>query len=302
VTEDNSAKVPRWFAASSFPGPLDAPPPSVIVDVEFGARSRPSPVRSVANEHYLVVRTIRHQDTLMSSIPDRDLPELIDECTYGMVIADGMGVAGEVASRFAISTLMHLAIYFGKWHLRIDEPIAEEMIDRVERFYRNIDATLQEVSQDATHRLQTTMTAVYTVGTDLFLAHVGDSRAYVFRDDQLMRLTRDHTIDREGPGKAKGMGLVVGPADRRRIMAETLGGEGMQRLDIERCGLADGDLVLVCSNGLTNVVEEARIANALRLRRTPDGQCRALVDLAVRSGANDDVTALVAHYRIRTRE
>ena len=59
-----------------------------------------------------------------------------------MVVADGMGSAGEAASRLAISTLVHLAIYFGRWNVRIDEPIAEEVMDRAERFYRSVDSTL----------------------------------------------------------------------------------------------------------------------------------------------------------------
>ena len=60
----------------------------------------------------------------------------------------------------------------------------------------------------------------------------------------------------------------------------------------------DDDLVLLCTNGLTDVIDDERIANTLRLHATPDDQCRALVDLAANSGSDDDVTALVAHYRI----
>ena len=58
-------------------------------------------------------------------------------------------------------------------------------------------------------------------------------------------------------------------------------------------------LVLLCTNGLTDVVDDARIADVLRSHRTPDDQCRMLVDLAVDAGGDDDVTAVVAHYRIR---
>ena len=64
-----------------------------------------------------------------------------------MVVADGIGGAGEAASRLAISTLVHLAIYFGKWNVRVDDPIADEIMDRAQRFYRSVDSTLLQASQ-----------------------------------------------------------------------------------------------------------------------------------------------------------
>ena len=152
------------------------------MEVEFGARSRQGPRQSVNEDHYLIVRVGRHQETLMTSLPDGDVPQRFDEFGYGMVVADGMGSAGEAASRLAISTLVHLVIYFGKWNVRIDEPIADEMMDRAERFYRSVDSTLLQAGRDNPRGLQTTLTAVYTAGTELFFAHVGHSRAYLFRD------------------------------------------------------------------------------------------------------------------------
>jgi protein phosphatase len=69
-------------------------------------------------------------------------------------------------------------------------------------------------------------------------------------------------------------------------------------IDIERFQLADDDRVLVCTNGLTDLVDEERIGEVLASEQTPDDQCRSLVDLAMASGGDDDVTALVARYRI----
>ena len=211
--------------------------------------------------------------------------------------------AGETASRLAVSTLVHLAIYFGKWNVRVDEPIADEMMDRAQRFYRTIDSLLLQASHYSPRRLQTTLTAVYTAGTELFFAHVGHSRAYVFRDDQLMQLTHDHTIDRDRLPQAAIVDIATSARDLQRIVTETLGGvgAGAPRIDVERCGLLDGDVVLLCTNGLTDVVDDTQIANALRSHRTPDEQCGALVDLAVNSGGHDDVTVVVAHYRIASR-
>ena len=285
---------------TTFPGPLDSPPPAVVVDVEFGARARRGRQRSVAEDHHLILRMGRYQEALLTSLPERDLPRRFEEFSYGMVVADGMGVAGEAASRLAISTLVYLATNFGKWHIRVNEPIAEEMIDRAQRFFRGVDSSLLQASQGP-RRLQTTMTAVYTAGADLFFAHVGHSRAYIYRDSELMQLTHDHTLDREQRWPHILTDRQPRPRDLQHILTETLGGgaAAAPRIDVERCGLLDGDVVLLCTNGLTDVANNGRIAAALNLHDAPDDQCRALIELAVTAGASDDVTALVAKYHIR---
>ena len=297
---DDSSNPPKLVQMVP-PSPLDSPPPSVDMEVGFGALSRQAPGRAVNDDHYLIMRLGRHLETLKTSLPDGDLPRHFDEYGYGMVIADGMGGAGDLASRLAIATLVQLAIDFGKWHVRVNEPIADEMMDRAERYYRSVDSILQETSNRYPGALQTTMTAVYTAGSELFFAHVGHSRAFLFRDGHLMQLTRDHTLDRERPGKATIVDVSASAQDQRHIVTETLGvaGAGPLRVDVERCGLVDGDIVLLSTNGLTDVAEDARIAEALGLPGTPDDRCRALVGLAASSGATDDVTVLVAHYRIR---
>jgi PPM family protein phosphatase len=299
MSEDESTSAPRWFT-TSLPGPRDSPPPSVGAHVEFGAQSQCSPLRTVNGDHYLILRMGRYQETLISSLPERHTPRRFDEFAYGMVLADGMGRSGEMASRLAISTLVHLVVNFGKWNLRIDDLIAEEVMDRAARFYRGVDSTLVQAGHYSSLELPTTLTAVFFTGSELFFAHVGHSRAYLFRDDALMQLTHDHTLDSQRTGKALAIDMGASVRDLHHIMTETLGGPGSSapKVDVERCGLLDGDVILLCTNGLTDVADDARISNALRAHHTPESQCHALVDLATNSGGNDDVTALVAHYRI----
>lgn len=299
MSDDQSTHAPRWFTMS-LPGPRDSPPPSVGVHVEFGARSLRSPLRTVNGDHYLILRLGRHQETLLTSLSEEQRPARFDEFAYGMVLADGMGRSGETASGLAISTLVHLVVNFGKWNLRIDDAVAEEVMERAGRFYRGVDSTLVQAGHISSLELPTTLTAVFFAGSELFFAHVGHSRAYLFRDDALMQLTHDHTLDHERPDKKLKVDMSASVRDLHHIMTETLGGPGSSapKVDIERLGLLDGDVILLCTNGLTDVADDARIANALRLHRTPEGQCHALVDLATNSGGNDDATALVAHYRM----
>src|SRR4051794_32736 len=118
---------------------LDTPPPSVPVQVEFGARSQRGPQRSINDDHYLIVRLTRRHDTLRTSLPDDEVPSGFEEFAYAMVVADGIGGAGETASRLAITTLSQLSIYFGRWDVRIDETIAEQVMARAQGFYKGVD-------------------------------------------------------------------------------------------------------------------------------------------------------------------
>jgi len=285
--------------------PDQFPPLSATVQAVFGACSRPGPGR-VNTDHFAVLRLGRNQETLLTSLPDEVIARRFEEFAYGMVVADGVGAngGGERASHLAIATLVYLIRHFSKWNLRVDDGIATEIMARAERFYRHVDSTVAyEQQRGAVATSQTTLTATYGSGRDLFFAHVGHSRAYLLRGGQLMRLTRDHTIGRRGQS-----GVPVGPMmdinttarDLHHILTDTiwmLGPVG-PGIDLERLQLDDGDRVLVCTNGLTDAVEESNIAEILSGDATPDAQARTLVDLALDSGGEDDATALVGRYHV----
>ena len=140
MSDDDSVKTrERFLMWPPQPSPSDSPPPGPDVEITFGARSRRGPLRFQNDDHYMVSRLGRYRDTLLTSLSEDDVARRFDECMYGMVVADGLGSGGETASRLAVSTLVTFALSFGKWHIRIDGPIAEEVMDRVDRFYRAID-------------------------------------------------------------------------------------------------------------------------------------------------------------------
>jgi len=260
----------------------------------------------VNEDHYVVIRLSRHQSTLLSSLPEDAIWKEFDEYGYAMVVADGVGAAGagESASRLAITTLVHLVRHFGKWNLRVDHTIAREIMERAEMIYRHIDSTVvHESLTGPISGLQTTLTATFGAGRDMFFAHVGHSRAYLFREGVLMRLTRDHAI-----GRTQSTTVPVAPLvdvnatarDLKHILTNTIGMRGSTgpKIDLERFRLADKDVVLVCTNGLTDALDEKAISDVLAAHESPDHECRELVDRALAAGAEDDVTALVAEYQI----
>jgi|SRR5688572_8203727 PPM family protein phosphatase len=278
---------------------LDSPPPAANVQVRFGARSWGGPRRSVNDDHFLVLRLGRHQETLLTSLPEGAVPERFDEFAYGMVIADGVGRSGEAASRLAVTTLAELAIHFGKWNVRIDEPTAEEVMDRGEAFYKDVDLVLAQAGREGGLQLEAAMTVVYTAGSELFFAHVGHSRAYLYRDRTLLQMTRDHTLAGEPRPRAATVDLGATARDLHHRLTETIGRAGTApRIDIERLGLLDGDIVLLCTNGLTDVVDDEGIAGELRQPRTPEEHCQALIHRAIERHASDDVSVVMARYDI----
>ena len=115
-----------------------------------------------------------------------------------MFVADGIGGTGPgaLASRVALSTLAHLALHYGHWNLRVDGRTAAEIIERAEWYYRRVNEAVIERAKEnpLLAGMATTMTAAYGAGDDLFLAHVGHSRAYIFRDGELTQLTSDDTV------------------------------------------------------------------------------------------------------------
>ena len=287
-------------------------PLSSTVRVEFGARSVRGGSHEVNEDHYLIVQMARQQDTIETSLPMLQ-SRRFDEYGYAMVVADGVGESGtgEIASRIAIETLSALAVHFGKWNLRVDDRIAQEIMDRAERFYRDIDGTVTQLGLGGETRPQTTLTAAFSAGADMFFAHVGHSRAYLLREGELLRLTRDHTLQgRNTPTVPQRAGHAVPGAplvevgayarDLRHVLTNTIGMRGLigPAIDLERFKLLDGDVVLVCTNGLTDVVDDAAIADLLSSAHPPSAQADALTSLAIARGGDDDVTALVAHYHV----
>ena len=187
-------KAPSSFSVCCFLLPEAFPPLSALVHAEIGASTRRRAGESPSSDHYLVVRLGRNQETLLTSLPPEAIPKRFDEHAYGMVVADGMGSLGDVASGLSVAGLLQLALRFGRWNLRVDDLLAPDIIERITHFFRQIDSALVNVNrQGGVAPLYSTLTAVVSAGRDLFFAHVGHSRAYLFRSGALIQLTRDHT-------------------------------------------------------------------------------------------------------------
>jgi len=264
-------------------------------------------------DHFVAIRLGRMQETLTTSLAEADLPPRFEEYAYAMLVADGLdGEGGGRASRFALSTLAHLAIRYGKWNVRIAPDTASEVIAQGEFLYRQLtDAVIHASRADASLAgMATSLTALYVAGADLFFAHVGHSRAYLFRNGVLIQLTMDHTLERLISASAalrrvrlearRPPGTEPSVPDVPRAVPDALGSRGNgTEIAIEHVQLWPADRLLLCTNGLTDYVREDQISDILASQRRPADDAQRLVDIALERGATDSVTVLLADYWVR---
>ena len=280
----------------------DADPPfSSLVKVDIGALSDTGKVRPVNEDHFLVGNSGRYLDVTMTNIPEGALPLRSEEKAYGMVVADGMGgaAAGEVASREAISTLINLVLDLPDWILRLDERTTKAAMNRAAYRYKQVDAAISEQAEQDPRLsgMGTTLTVAFSLGEDLILTHVGDSRAYLLRKGRLQQLTRDQTLVQALIDIGEITPEEASSHPMRHILTQALGQhKGKVNVEVQRIRLRDGDWLLLCTDGLTEMVPDDQILKLLDQPQSAESACRKLVDLALENGGRDNVTVIAAHY------
>ncbi len=202
------------------------------------------------------------------------------------VVADGMGgaQAGEVASGLAAETFAAGLP---------DDGTPEQ---RLEARVRDANRRIHERSQEdhALNGMGTTITAAYLDGDELALAHVGDSRAYLLRDGELTRLTRDHTLVEELVRRGELTEEEAAEHPQRSIITRALGPEPDVDIDLHTHLVRSDDVLLLCSDGLTSMIGEDEVGAILREGSGGlAGVGRALVDAANEAGGRDNITVVL---------
>src|SRR3954447_16073610 len=202
------------------------------------------------------------------------------------VIADGMGgaQAGEVASGMAVDTLAQ-GLPDG------DGPVQDRLADRV----HEANAAIYEKSRSSTERagMGTTLTAAYVDADEAAIAHVGDSRAYLFRDGTLRRLTDDHSLVEEFRRQGKLTEEEARDHPQKSIITRALGPEPFVEVDRQTLPLRDGDVLLLCSDGLTTMITEDAVRDLLADGATLAEAGEALVNAANDAGGRDNITVVL---------
>ncbi len=251
---------------------------------------------------------------LSSGMTDRGRRRLKNEDSIGVfddlglyVVADGMGghAAGEVASRTAIE-----AVRAG---VKAVQAVSGSGKDAGRRLLEAVDFANKEVLKKALSDpllkgMGTTIVAVLLEGDEggegggvrsrsTGLAHVGDSRIYLFRNGELERLTRDHSLveDMVAEGRITPAQARIHPF--RNVVTRALGTKEEVRADISRLVPEPGDMLLLCSDGLTGMLEDVKIAEILAVSAGSPFVCAdALVKAANEAGGDDNVSVVVLKF------
>jgi serine/threonine protein phosphatase PrpC len=273
-----------------------SPPP---VRVTFGALSHPGRVRANNEDHYLVTERRRTRTVLLTNLPAGTLRPA-DDSGYVMAVADGMGGAafGELASTLVLRSGWDQAQSTIKWTWIITDREIEELKERLEIIFGRMNQALQERARadPACAGMGTTLTGAYTVGPEAFIGHVGDSRAYLCRAGRLTQLTRDHTLAQQ----CLDLGLPVPSRSWHHRLTNCLGDTDREvRVEFHHVRLADGDRLLLCTDGLTDMLPDEEIAGILERPAHPQETAHALVERALDRGGRDNVTVVLAQYELK---
>jgi PPM family protein phosphatase len=276
--------------------------PPLLVDV--GAVSDRGRVRDNNEDAYVVARAGRYLERLLSNLPDSLVAPRFEASGHVMMVADGMGgmAAGEVASHTAVATMIQLMLSAPKWALQLDDPVTrgqeiEQMWERGRGYLAAVHEALRghAAANPELAGMGTTMVMAYLVKHDLFVLNVGDSRAYLYRAGNAIQITRDQTLAQAYAD----MGMIAESEIKSHrlshVLTQAVGGpEDEIQADLHSLRVIHGDRVVLCSDGLTTVLEEHEIAEILGSATDSQGAAQALVDRVLARGAPDNVTVVVA--------
>ena len=230
-----------------------------------------------------------NEDAVAYVIPGRDHPNAARGSL--LIVADGMGghAAGEVASGLAVEAVRRA-------YYACTEPVAESLMIAFEAANR---AILEHAKRfEECSGMGTTCTALVVQDEQLWLAHVGDSRAYILRNSNLKQLSGDQTLHAQMIRDGLWSEEEAATAGGRNVILQALGINPKIDPDVWENGIAlrEGDVVILCSDGLWNMVDDAAIAK-IAGGRAPDEACERLIAAALAAGGYDNVSVGVFAVR-----
>lgn len=207
-----------------------------------------------------------------------------------IAVADGLGghAGGEIASSLAIKKISELE------KLALNERNAETtIVDTFLSINRELAQAMK--SKVELRGMGTTLTALLLGKEKTYLAHLGDSRAYLIRKGKISQLTKDHTVVQELLDQGRiSPDEIDGHPQRSFVTKALMGADQHERPDILELEVLDGDLFLLCSDGLAGVIDEKKILKTIESHGPGEQVLQELKNLAYKKGAPDNLTIIVA--------
>ncbi len=213
------------------------------------------------------------------------------------MVADGMGgaAAGEIASQMAVDLIhRHLSAVWATDADVSEERFAFRMREALELANQHIHNYAKQHAE--VRGMGTTATVAGVYGTGLWLAQIGDSRAYLARDGQVSQLTKDQSLMQRLVDAGELTEEEAEQSERRNIILQALGPDPKVKVDLTHQRLQRGDALVICSDGLSSLVRREEIADLLRENADLASACSALIDLANGRGGPDNITVVIARF------
>ena len=274
----------------------------MAVVLEYGGKTDIGRVRKNNEDQFLIADLTKQLRVAQTSLSGSQFGEWTTDSTgHLLAVADGMGgtAGGEIASGLAIETLSWYVARTMPWFYRFQDGREKELESELVKAVHACQQTVTETAA-ASHfrRMGTTLTIAYVMWPRLYVVHAGDSRCYLHRHGQLVRMTKDHTVAQ----RALEEGTITAEQARASALNNTLwnciggGGEGVSP-DVYRATLQTNDEILLCTDGLTRRLSDNAISSILNRADAPDSAVDALIDAANEAGGEDNITAVVARLR-----
>jgi len=247
------------------------------MQMEAVARTDPGPVREANEDSFLVD---------------------VDNGLF--VVADGMGghASGEIASAIAVDSVQEVLLGgINPDETRLDRSVVDDEEEIRERLrYAMNQASIQirkaALANPVHTGMGTTLVVLLIEDDEAHIGHVGDSRIYLFRDDRLLRLTRDHTVVQQEIDAGRLTPELARIVPHKNILTQSVGYHGPVEPDTSTRPVEPGDIFLLCSDGLTDPLDDDHIAEICRATEAED-LAEVLVQNALNAGAEDNVTVVV---------
>jgi PPM family protein phosphatase len=265
-------------------------PNSSGIRVRLFGRTDVGQIREHNEDNFLVADLTRKSRSLMET----DRVQAVAERGTVLGVCDGMGgaAAGEVASQLAVD-IIYEKLSAGDPPRNHDD-LARRLVNSVEEAGGRI---FGEARADRTRRgMGTTATIAALLDTRLFVAQVGDSRAYVLRGDKFVQVSRDQSLVNQLIEAGQLTEEEAETFEHNNIILQALGTAETVQVDLTYVDLRLGDTLLVCSDGLSGMVRADEMREVLLSNREPFDACKELVDRANRAGGHDNITVIVAVF------
>jgi serine/threonine protein phosphatase PrpC len=277
--------------------PSERAAPTLVVR-SYGLSDR-GRVRTQNEDQFLIAELAKAMQVVGSSVP-QPRTAFSNARAHLFAVADGMGGhrAGAQASALAVTTLEGYVLESLQWFSDLSAG-DQTLLRDFQAALVETDARLFAVSEQRPELsgMGTTLTVAWCQDAELCVLHVGDSRCYIARGDTLHQLTQDHTL----VGELRRRGAITEEEASghtlRHVITNAVGGPAPGvNVEVQRAHLEPGDALLLCSDGLTEMVPDDAIREMLAAEPDPKAACERLVAAALAAGGRDNVTVVVARF------